>query len=118
MRNSFRLHRAACLAQTGEHARAVAEANALTEGKDVPGPTLYEAACLCAVSAARVKDDAKLSDQYAGRSVALLRQAHKAGYFKQPTNIDQMKKDSDQRALRARPDYRDLLKELETPAKP
>jgi hypothetical protein len=29
-----------------------------------------------------------------------------------------MKKDSDLRALRTRPDYRDLLKELETPAKP
>jgi tetratricopeptide (TPR) repeat protein len=118
LRNGLRLQRAVCLAQTGEHARAVAETNALTEGKDVQGPTLYDAARVCALAAASVKDDAKLSEQYAGRAVTLLRQAQKAGYFKQPATIAHMKKDSDLRALRARPDYRNLLKELETPAKP
>jgi tetratricopeptide (TPR) repeat protein len=117
-RNDLRLGRAGCLAQVGEHVRAVAEANALTEGQDVPGPTLYSAASVFALAAASVKDDAKLRDQYAGRAVALLRQAQKAGYFKQPANIAHMKMDDDLRALRARPDYRDLLKELETPAKP
>jgi hypothetical protein len=96
----------------------VAEANALTEGKDVPGPTLYNAACVFALAAASVKNDAKLREEYAGRAVALLRQAHKAGYFKQPANIAHMKKDCDLRALRTRPDYQSLLKELETPAKP
>jgi tetratricopeptide (TPR) repeat protein len=118
MRNLLRLGRAGCLAQTGEHVRAVAEANALTEGKDVPGPTLYDAACVYALAAASVKDDAKLSEQYAGRAVGLLRQAQKTGYFKQSANIAHMKKDSDLRALRTRSDYRDLFKELETPAKP
>jgi tetratricopeptide (TPR) repeat protein len=118
MRNEFRLRRTVCLAHAGEHARAVVEANALIEGKDVSGSTLYDAACVCALAAANVKDNAKLSQQYAGRAVALLRQAQKAGYFKQPANIAHMKKDNDLRALRARPDYRNLLKELETPAKP
>jgi tetratricopeptide (TPR) repeat protein len=118
LRNGLRLQRAGCLAQTGEHARAVAEANALTERKDVQGPTLYDAARVCALAAASVKDDAKLSEQYAGRAVAVLRQAQKAGHFKQPATIAHMKKDDDLRALRVRPDYRDLLKELETPAKP
>jgi hypothetical protein len=118
MRNGFRLQRAISLAHAGEHARAVAETNALTEGKDVPGSTLYDAACVCALAAASVKDDAKLSEQYVGRAVALLRQAQTAGYFKQKANIAHMKKDSDLRALRTRPDYRELLKELETPAKP
>jgi tetratricopeptide (TPR) repeat protein len=118
MRTGFRLLRAGCLAQTGEHARAVAEANALTEGEDVSGPTLYDAACVCALAAASVKDDAKLTKQYAGRAVALLRQAQKAGFFKQPANVVHMKKDSDLRALLMRPDYQALLKELETPAKP
>jgi tetratricopeptide (TPR) repeat protein len=117
-RNGFRLQRAGCLAQIGEHVRAVAEANALTQGKDVPGLTLYDAACVCALAAASVKDDAKLGEQYAGRAMALLRQAQKAGHFKQPDNIDHMKKDDDLRSLRARPDYRNLLKELEPPAKP
>jgi tetratricopeptide (TPR) repeat protein len=117
-RNYFRLQRAVCLVHAGEHLRAVAEANALTEGKDVPGPTLYDAACVFALAASNVNDDAKVSEQYAGRAVALLRQAQKAGFFKQPANIAHMKKDDDLRALRARPDYRDLLKELEAPAKP
>jgi hypothetical protein len=40
----------------------VAETNALTEGKDVPGPMLYDAARVCALAAASVKDDAKLSE--------------------------------------------------------
>ena len=94
----------------------MAEANALTEGKDVSGPTLYDAACVCALAAASVKDDAKLSEQYAGRAVALLCQAHKAGYFKEQARVAHLKKDGDLRALRGRPDYQALLKELETPA--
>jgi serine/threonine-protein kinase len=65
-RNDLRLQRAVCLAQAGEHVRAVAEANALTEGKGVTGPTLYDAACVCALAAASVKDNAKLTEQYAG----------------------------------------------------
>jgi hypothetical protein len=118
MRNDFPLLRAGCLAQTGEPSRAVAEVNALTEGKDVPGRTLYDAACVCALAAASVKDDATFSEQYAGRAVALLHQAQKAGYLKQPANVAHRKKDSDLQALRARPDYQALLKELESPAKP
>jgi serine/threonine-protein kinase len=117
-RDKFRLQRAACLAHSGEHARAVAEVNALIGGKDVSGPILYGAARVCALAAASVKDDAQLTEQYAGRSVALLRQAQKAGFFKEPASLAHMKKDNDLRALRARPDYRDLLKELQTPAKP
>jgi serine/threonine-protein kinase len=118
LRNDIRLGRARCLAQTGEHARAVAEANALTEGKDVPSRTLYDAACVYALASASVKDDAKLGEQYAGRAVALLRQAQKTGYFKEQAKVAHLKKDSDLRALRGRPDYQALLKELETPAKP
>jgi hypothetical protein len=77
-----------------------------------------DAACVCALAAASVKDDAKLSEQYASRAVVLLRQAQKAGYFKRPANVAHLKKDSDLRALRGRPDYEVLLKELETLAKP
>jgi serine/threonine-protein kinase len=118
LRDGFRLQRAICLSQAGEHARAVAEGNALTQGKNVPGPTLYNAACICALAAASVQVDAKLREQYAGRAVALLRQAQKTGFFKEPANLADMKKDSTLQALRARPDYRELLKEVETPAKP
>jgi tetratricopeptide (TPR) repeat protein len=120
-RHEFRLLYAGNLAQAGQHAHALAQANALAEEKDVPGPTLYSAACLCALAVTIVKEDAKIREQYADRAVALLRQAQKAGYFKEPANIANMKKHSDSGALqtlRARPDYRQLLKELETPAKP
>lgn len=109
---------AVCLARAGEHARAMAEANALIEEKDESGPTLYAAACVFALAAASVKDDTKLCEQHAGRAVTLLRQAQQAGCFKEQAKVAHLKKDSDLRALRGRPDYQALLKELETPAKP
>lgn len=118
MRKQFRIQRAVCLARAGEYVRAVAEANALTEGKDLPGGTIYDLACVCALAAAGVKDDAKLREQYAGRAVILLQQARKAGYFKQRANIPHMKQDGDLQSLRERTDYRDLLRELETRNEP
>ena len=72
----------------------------------MPGPTLYDAACVFALAVASVKDDAKLSEQYAGRAVALLRQAQKASYFKQPANIAHMKKDRASAHPFARPECR------------
>src|SRR5207247_1908917 len=42
----FRFQRARSLARAGEHARAVAEANALAAAKDIPGGNLYKFACV------------------------------------------------------------------------
>jgi serine/threonine protein kinase len=104
----FRLQRAASLLRAGDHARAVTEANALTEGKDVPGPLYYDVACICARAAAAVKHNTKLTEQYAAHAVALLRQAVAKGY----KDIEHLKKNDDLKWLRQREDFQKLVKEL------
>jgi serine/threonine protein kinase/tetratricopeptide (TPR) repeat protein len=104
----FRWQRAYSLARAGEHARAVAEANALADAKEATGNTLYNLACVCALAAAAVGDDAKLQDQYAARAVELLRQAVAKGY----KDAAHAKQDKDLDALHSRSDFEKLLAEL------
>jgi tetratricopeptide (TPR) repeat protein len=108
----FRCNRALSLARAGEHAKAVAEVNALAEAKEVTGATLYDLGCVCALAAAAVKDDARLPEHYAARAVALLRQAVAKGW----KDAAHMKKDPDLGVLRDREDFQQLLAKLE--AKP
>src|SRR5262249_35442352 len=103
----FRRSRALSLARAGDHARAVAEANALAEAKGATGNTLYDLACVCALAAAAVQDDAKLQDQYAARAVELLRQAVARGY----KDAAPLKKDTDLDALRGREGFKRLVAE-------
>jgi serine/threonine protein kinase/tetratricopeptide (TPR) repeat protein len=104
----FRWQRAYSLARAGEHSKAVAEANAMAEAKTVTGDVLYNLACICALAAAAVKDDAKLQDQYAARAVELLRQAIAKGY----KDAAHVKQDKDLDALRSRQDFTKLFAEL------
>jgi serine/threonine-protein kinase len=112
-RPQFRLKRAEALAHAGDHGKAFAEANKLVEGKNVPGDLLYNAACVCALASASVKDNPTLKDQYAARAIELLTKAREGGYFKDPKNVAHMKKDSDLDSLRSRSDYKKLVAELE-----
>jgi serine/threonine-protein kinase len=109
----FRLQRAVSLTHAGDHAQAVSEADALAQAKDVNAPTLYDLACVCSLSSAAVKNDAKLADRYAARAVELLREAVAKGF----KDIEHLKKDTDLDPLRGRDDYRKLLKELEEKTK-
>jgi tetratricopeptide (TPR) repeat protein len=113
----FPRNRALSLARGGEHAKAVAEANALAELKDVDRGTLYDLACVCAVASAAVRDAkspgadvVQLAEEYAARAVELLRQAVAKGY----KEAAHMKKDKDLDALRDREDFKRLVAELET----
>jgi serine/threonine protein kinase/tetratricopeptide (TPR) repeat protein len=108
----IRRGRALTLARAGEHAKAVAEADFLAEAKDATGATLYDLACICALAATAVKDDARLPEHYAARAVALLCQAVAKGW----KDAAHMKKDPDLDALRDREDFQQLLAKLE--AKP
>jgi serine/threonine protein kinase/Flp pilus assembly protein TadD len=123
-RSFFRLQHSAALAHTGEHRAAIKTveevlASSDPKGKTPPsGPLLYDAACVYALSAAAVKDDAKLREQYAVRALDLLRQAKTAGFFKDPKQIEHFKKDSDLNALRQRDDYKTFAAELATEGKP
>jgi serine/threonine-protein kinase len=119
-----RLKRAIALAQTGDHARAVADAEGVA-AKDARPGELYDAACVLSLASAAAAQDkrlleaerTRLADAHAARAVVLLRQAQKAGYFKTAASIDYMKKDSDLDPLRSNADYRKLLAEMEAPAK-
>jgi serine/threonine-protein kinase len=123
-RNGVRLGRALALAQAGDHARAVAEVEAVAGKSTRPGE-LYDAACALSLAAAAAGADTRLiegergkvAEQHAGRAVSVLRQAQKAGQFKTAAAVDHLKKDGDLEALRGREDYRKLLAELEAATK-
>jgi tetratricopeptide (TPR) repeat protein len=125
-RARFRLWRALTLAQIGEHVQATAEVNDLSRSKSATGATLYDAACVFALSSAAVGKDAKLPqteraqlvEQYMVRAVQLLIQAQAAGLFKDPRQTEHLKKDTDLDSLRLRADYQKLLSELEKVAPP
>jgi serine/threonine protein kinase/tetratricopeptide (TPR) repeat protein len=104
----LRCGRALSLAYAGEHGKAVIEANALAEAKDITGATLYDLGCVCALAAA-VKDNRKRQEEYAARAVAMLRLAVGRGY----NDAAHMKEDKDLDALRDREDFKKLLAELE-----
>ncbi len=105
----IRRNRAQSLARAGEHAKAVAEVNQLVTAKDLTASAIYELAFTCAIAAAAVKDDRTLQDQYAARSVELLRLAVAKGY----NDVAHMKQDPDLEPLRQREDFQKLVKELE-----
>jgi hypothetical protein len=83
-------------------------------------------ACIYSLSAAAAGKDGKLSpaersqrpEQYAVRAVKYLQQAATAGYFKNAATIEHMEKDTDLDPLRTRPDYQNLLADLEKRASP
>jgi tetratricopeptide (TPR) repeat protein len=123
-RDWVRGQRAAALARGGDHAAAVPEAEALAQGKSANA--CYNLACVYALSSAAAVHDDKLpqaqreqrSEEYAARVVPALRQAQAAGYFGKPEAVEHMKNDSDLAPVRARPDYRQLLGELEKKSGP
>jgi hypothetical protein len=57
--------------------------------------------------------DAAQRDKYAGRGVALLRQARTRGLFRKKANVEQLRKDANLAPLRQRADFKELLTELE-----
>jgi serine/threonine protein kinase/tetratricopeptide (TPR) repeat protein len=109
----LRLRRADTLIRSGDHARAVAEANAVAAEKAVTGATLYDAACILSIGSSVVKQDAKLQNQYAVRAVELLTLAKGQGFFKDAKKVEHMNKDTDLDPLRARKEFKQFIAELE-----
>jgi serine/threonine protein kinase/tetratricopeptide (TPR) repeat protein len=101
--------RALCLAHTGDHQTAFAEANAVATLKRVTAETLFDVARACAVAATQARPDAKLQHEYAARAVELLRQAVATGF----KDAARLKTDRDLKDLRDRPDFNILVAELE-----
>jgi serine/threonine-protein kinase len=111
----FRLERSVSLIRAGRPAQATAAVEDLLQpGNPDPG-TLYNAArvyTLAAAWAAKAASPGTSSlraEQYARRAVALLRQAVQRGW----KDLARLKKDPGLDGLRPRPDFQQLLRELE-----
>jgi serine/threonine protein kinase/Tfp pilus assembly protein PilF len=113
VKSKLRMRWALSLAKAGDHARALAEAQALTKAAKTPGPMLYDAACVYGVSLAARKGQAELREEHAARALALLRRARGAGIFKEPGMIEHLKKDPDLAPLRSRKEFQKFVAELE-----
>jgi serine/threonine protein kinase/tetratricopeptide (TPR) repeat protein len=104
-------------AQTGDHARAISEADELTQGDPVSGGTLYAAAGVYALASAAQLDGPR-RESLAAQAVALLRRARTAGFFDGRGHVENMKTNPDNAALRARADFQTLLSELDPARQP
>jgi serine/threonine-protein kinase len=112
-----RMARVVALARVGEHRRAEAAAADLLDGPNVRDDARYNVACVHALCVKPARSDARLSpagraaqaERYASRAVALLRQLHEQGYFKDAGHAAQLGGDLDLGALRGRDDFRRLL---------
>ncbi len=111
-RRPSRMGRALSRVMAGQVEAALREADELA--KDADANTLYNAACVYALAAARGAPSAgpRAPESYAARAVEFLRQAVAKGY----KDVGHMKADDDLAALRDRDDFRALLAELEKPA--
>jgi serine/threonine protein kinase len=116
-RSLVQLGRAKGRVQAGKAAEAVADVEALTKDAATPGITLYNAACICGLAAAAVKED-KQRDAYASQAVALLRRAQSAEFFKDRAKVEHLKKETDLDVLRSREDFKKFVAELEAALKP
>jgi tetratricopeptide (TPR) repeat protein len=110
-----RLRRSSSLARAGQHAQATAAVEDLLRRGNADSGTLYDAARVYALAAAQAakqtwpSTSSLRAEQYARRSLALLRQAVQKGY----KDVAHMKKDTDLDSLRQRPDFQQLLADLE-----
>jgi tetratricopeptide (TPR) repeat protein len=104
----FRIQRALTLAHLKEHVQAAAEAAAGAGEKGLPAYLLQDAAGVHAICSAAVRDDVKLSEQYAAKAVALLRQAFEKNY---KAIMKDVRSDKNLNALRSRADFQKLMSE-------
>lgn len=115
-----RLQRALTLAHLGEHARATAEANEVTDQPSLAGRRFYEAACVYGQAVVAAREDARLASadqhplaqRYAVQAVALLTRAKAAGYFKTRAQLEELKKNAGLKPLHEREDFAKVLATL------
>jgi serine/threonine-protein kinase len=112
-----RLERAVALGRVGEHVRAGVEADALAPQAKTTGEALYRLAVAYSLSADAVRRDARvpstdqprLADEYAEKSLGMLRKAVEVKYFGDPANRKKLEESPDLNAVRSRPEFAGLL---------
>jgi serine/threonine protein kinase len=95
----------------GDAAEAVALACRQAQARRVKSGTIYDCARICARAAAAVRKNSALREEYAGRSLSLLRQAMDAGY---KAGNDLWTDDAFE-LLRGRKEFQQLVKRSEAP---
>jgi tetratricopeptide (TPR) repeat protein len=116
-----RYYRAMFLSQEREHVGAVALADSLVDDPNMSREGLFQLACIYARCCAAATPDAMLSlgpnsksEGYADSSLKCLYKARELGYFKNPRNLEKLKK-PDLDSLRQRMDFQRFLSEVEPP---
>jgi hypothetical protein len=109
------LGRARARARGGKVADAVADAEALTKDARAPSARCCEAACVFSLASAAAQE-AGQKEAYAVQALTLLRRAQAAGFFKDRSKIERLKKEGDLAPLRQRQDFRKFVAELEAAA--
>ena len=109
-RDDFRLDRAVTWARLQRYAEATAEAEDVLGRIKASAPRLANLALVYALSAGAVRDaDPPQAERYTARAIELLRGAVAAGY----NNVQALKKEADFGALQQRPDFQQLVRDLE-----
>jgi serine/threonine protein kinase/tetratricopeptide (TPR) repeat protein len=112
-----RVQWALVLAGRGDHARATDKAIAVARPENLSLANLYNITCVFAKSSAAAESDTKLSPpdrnrlkmRYADRAVDFLRQAVAKGF----QSVAALNSDPDLAPLRSRPDFQELVQEVE-----
>jgi tetratricopeptide (TPR) repeat protein len=120
LRHRLRSGRACALAHTGDHARATTEAAELAADPKVAPDALQRLAVVYSLSAKAVAADRALAEaarekraaEYAARAVGLLKRANESG-LKASALCAEMKQNAEFDPIRARPEFANLLLELE-----
>jgi tetratricopeptide (TPR) repeat protein len=127
MRLDLRFLLASARARAGDHARAVAEADALSALGSIPaGPRDYNVACIESCASAAVRDDERLpaperralAERLALRALAHLGSSRAAGFLRGPNAVAVVTGDRDLDALRSRREFALLVMDLAMPEEP
>src|SRR5262249_18691749 len=74
-RDNLRMWRGLTLVRTGQTAQALAEADSLSQGKNLSGGTLYNTSLIYAALVDALKDNRQQAESHAVKAIALLRLA-------------------------------------------
>ena len=101
------------LARKGSHVQAAATALALARGPNAHPELDYNAACVYAICADKVKDkDVMARDDYAAEAIALLKHAQTGGLFNSQEMVGFLRTDKDLNPLREREDFKQLVSDV------
>ncbi len=104
---------AQALARKGNHVQAAATASALARGPNAHPELDYNAACVYAICADKVKDkDAIAAAGYAAEAIALLKHARAGGLFDSQEMLGYLRTDKDLNPLRERADFKQLVSDV------